>query len=264
MAKVSSFLLPEDPDKREVAWTEQPPFDRVGTMDAAVAEALLRQILDLRRQAMRGGAKDRDAAVAEAITAVRHLVEGVAGWALHASITSSIAAGDRYHQMPVWMRRDALRRSLTAVPGLPAGQRAEIVTALDALEDGVVEPILQKGKPRRHGRKPRERPAAQLDILMWIQWQVGLGRTADSARTEAAQALGLTTKALEKWSSSDDVKSDYVRQLLVGAKSVGRAERLGEDCPDASLREHFHSWPLSELAARCRETAQRRKIVKEK
>jgi len=233
-------------------------------MDAAEAEALLRQVLELRRQAMRGRAKDRDAAVTQAITAVRDLVEGVAGWALHANVMSSIATGDHYHHMPVWMRRDALRRSLISVPGLPAGQRAEIVSALDALEDGVIEPIVQKDKPRRRGRKPRERPAAQLDILMWIQWQAGLGRTVDSARTEAAQALRLSTKALEKWSSSDEVKSDYVQQMLADAKAVGHAEQLGEDCPDSSLYGHLHSRTLAELAARYRETAQRRNIFREK
>jgi len=238
MAKLSDFREPEDPKAREALRRREPPFTLFGQLDDASAEERLREILQLRRVALRESHSEADLAFDLVRQKASKLIEGIAGWAFYGSTMAAMAAGELYPGLPSRMRRNAICSTLSRIPLLPAPQREEIARALEALEWGQVDDILVLHPKKQRRKIPLDTAEAQLDLLMWIRWQFGRGRLEYEARGEVAEAVGLSPAAIQKWRLSAKKSFDNVDELMDRAKAIGRADRIGVQADEQPIDQY--------------------------
>jgi hypothetical protein len=257
MAKLSDFREPQDANAREEWRRKRPPFTLFPQLSDAVAETMLREILALRRQALRETGPAVGAAFDTAQQKARELVEGIAGWAFYGTIFErSAAADDFYSLLSPRERRDTIQSTLSRIPLLAGPQCEEIVHALGSLESGQVEEILRSPPKRQRRKRPRDAAEAELDILTIIRWEFGRGRPEYEVRGVIALALGLSPDAIEKWRKKAEkyFGKEVVRSRLNDAEAIGRMARQGAqaDEPDIDwrLRKELHAMSLPSIIER--------------
>jgi hypothetical protein len=257
MAKLSDFREPQDANAREEWRRTRLPFTLFPQLSDASARTMLREILALRRQALRETGPERWAAFDDAQDKARELVEGIAGWAFYGGLMSAMASGAGYAELHTPLRRDAIRNVLLKIPLMTAPQRKEIVEALDALEWGQINKILVIEKKRRRRAQPKDAADAEFEMLLWIRWQVGRGRPENVVRGEVASAVGLSPEAVAKWRVAAEreprLGKEYVRDMLRDAKAIGLMETQGfeaDDRPKMVLARTLRQFSLQVTANR--------------
>ena len=227
--------VPGSDDEREQVRRHQPWFTYWPQLNDDEAEALLREILALRRIRLRSEHPD-EGEKQRALHLAARLIEGTAGWAAAEDMPLSYLMRDTPD--PKLNRMVATWSLKLPVPLMPAATRQVIAEALEQLWDGVVPPILKPSVGGRRGIAGRRRQEIELELLGWVEWQVARkGLRIKDALKAVAQACGLETgqavrnwrkrlvERLENWEST----KGYVDNILKLPKTIGLMEAAGGD-----------------------------------
>ena len=263
MVNISVFLEPKDPDSRKAWRLRELPFGLFPYLNDEAATALFRDLLALRRQALSGVVDEMDEAYDKAMAVARALVEGVAGWSFYNSIADAVWATDAYEGLPPRVRRRAVSRVIRSVPLITEAQRVEITHALESLDFGQTDEILEPEEKKRRRRKPRDAADAELDMLTWIRWQVGLGRRAQEVFEVVSDAVHISVDAIHKWRKAAEKSfgKDFVRLLLQDAEAIGRMEKDGAQPTERSFNtmilKKMHAMSLPRVVEKWRRAQSR-------
>jgi hypothetical protein len=191
--------------------------------DGEAVQALI-TILALRGE-VDAGRMSAQHAVFKAAGACDRLVRGIMGWA--APELGVLVPSDEYAALPIENVRSMAAATLRlGLPLLQPEMRGAVVHALSALNAGQDEPIVRKTKTGRRREAPYEIARAEFDILKLIEFEHGRGRKMADAETDAAQAIGCTREALQKWRTElcKAFGEERVRVGLTIARTIGRME----------------------------------------
>jgi hypothetical protein len=250
---------PTTDDEREQVNRRAARFKAFPQLDDAEAQALFDQIRDLRRAALRsatGGEKEE----LEAQRLMTRLFEGVGGWAYARRLPHLLfrTANNISAMIPQVQRQVASDCLKTPLPILPPPIRYAIAQALDALDNNIVDPILEPLKGGRRGSDRSARGEMEEYLLAWIEWQgaQGPGRIT-RARNDVAAACGVSLQAIDKWK-----KNLAYHGMLENAAAIGRIEAAGGDPSDiprlAELYKLLQSLDMPSAVARWEKARQPR------
>jgi len=171
-------------------------------------------------------------------------------------------------------RRQRIRQCLKfQLPIMQPQAWAELDRGLAALDLGETEKLLQPTKTRRRRASPARIVEAERGILLWIEWQHGLGRKKKNVEAEVASAIGCSAALFAKW------KVDLVRiygheafyNALFEAQRLGRSEaypdlsKANEATAEGVIRRFTAitlERDLAVLVARFRAGSQKRRMPK--
>lgn len=223
---------PLSDDDRERIRRAEPWFSFWPQIGDDVAEALLRQILALRRRRLRS----ETAGVREEIEAmhlVAQLAEGVAGWAAtrHMRLSHPAKVIFRSTIEPTLVRMLAAESLKLPLPLMPAQARRELARALNQLYEATVDPILAPSIGGGRGRHRGWRAEIELDLICWVEWQVAKKqRRSVQALDKVAEACGLgSAQAIRNWKNRLLKSSGHVAARLENARKIGCMEAAGQD-----------------------------------
>jgi hypothetical protein len=258
---LASLGRPTTDDEREQVNRQAPWFKAFPQSDEAEAHALLDQILDRRRAALRsatGGEKEELEAQQLAI----RLFEGVGGWAYarHLPHLLSRTANSASGMIPWLQRQIASDCLITPLPIIPTSIRYAIAQALDALNSNMVDPIPEPLKGGRRGSDRSAREELEEYLLAWIEWQGALVPGSKTrAKNDVAEACGVSLQAINKWK-----KNLAYHGMLNDAAAIGRIQAAGGDLPDiprlVELCKRLQSLSMPSAVARWKEARRPRPI----
>jgi hypothetical protein len=125
------------------------------------------------------------------------LLRGAMGW----TVRDDPAEIERLSDDP-WAWRNRVVSLLDFSPTLlHAGALSQLTRALNALNygNGKLPSLLNPTPKSGRGADPYGARFSEYFLLLWIEYEKARGRGAEAARRDVADAVGVTTKAVEKW-----------------------------------------------------------------
>jgi hypothetical protein len=152
-----------------------------------------------------------------------------------------MVSNDAYESMPYEERRLKIAEAIEmGLPVLQPQASAELVAALRSLNGSYTAPLLRR-KTGRRGAAPDVVVEAELGILKWIEWKIGLGGQDAAVKSEASQITGCEPDAIRKWRTrlSTHYGKTFIDAALSDARQVGlyEATQLADRTDDHGIVE---------------------------
>ena len=220
-------------------------FGRLSDQDA---RQMLEQVLDARRQIEAGGALSSHASWMITSSFEKLVPDIFEPIARH---TKLVLPHEEFSSLSLNEKRAHIAQFLyLGLPVLQVEVRSALPNALLALNAGA-KPGLFRKTVRVSGASPDLTTRAKLELLRWVDWQVGGGQSRAEAMRQVAAATNTTDKAVAKWVRT--IKTVYgpqqVQHELKWAREVGRCQADGMSYADVRSPKSDRDFMLSEAWA---------------
>ena len=146
--------------------------------------------------------KDTHFAAQEALDIAQTLLEGILSWAYDIVYPSGPIDNDFEElrkESPDAQRARFIMASQWPPSLVPPVLHENLIEALFCLDLGLIQDIVKPLPKSGRGANPQVAREAEQAMLLWIEFQAGLGMSKDEARRQVADAVGRSSKAVEAW-----------------------------------------------------------------